>query len=299
MAVGTLVKEYLGAIFSYCDTTDHAETNSLLDREYSRKTFGLSFSFCKEVDEIGSGESKRYWTNVYLVRGKRVRVTSQWIEKHRPKFVTYLVAKGLASEAEALAREATPARQTRAVARTSSRVNARYRGNAIGNAQNAFIRNVLSNLGSESFSERDWVATKQYFSDRCAYCGAEGDLVIEHAIPINKEALGEHRLGNLVPSCRSCNARKGGSDFRGFLGGDAEAVARIEAYMDSRNYVPLEDNEQMNRILNMAHAEVAALAGRYVAIINELYAQDPGALNRSESPRRAGRDAELASPAEP
>ena len=79
----------------------------------------------------------------------------------------------------------------------------------------------------------------------CAYCGTETELLMEHAIPINKEKLGEHRLGNLVPSCTRCNSDKGGRDFRAFLGENTAAIRRIETYMDSRNYVPLEDNEQI------------------------------------------------------
>lgn len=282
MAVGELVKQHLGAIFTYCDTLDHEEISRLLDRPYSLKTFGLSFPFCKLVDDIVPSESKRYWTNVYLVRGMRVRVTSQWVEKHRPRFLAYLAAKRLATDDEALAREIAPERKVRAVPHASSRPNARYRGNAIGNAQNLFVRNILSRIGTESFSERDWQATKDYFEHRCAYCGIEDELVIEHAIPINKERLGEHRLGNLIPACRSCNAKKADQDFREFLADAPDAIVRIEAYMDSRNYVPLESSEQMSMILNMAHGEVAALADRYVAIINELYAPSAAASEQVE-----------------
>lgn len=282
MAIGELVKQHLGLILSHCETFEHDEIERLLDRQYSLQTFGISFPFCKPVDDIAPSESKRYWTNIYMVRGARVRVTSQWTERHRTRFLDYLAAKGLATDVEALAREAASKRNARGVAHVSSRQNARYRGNAIGNAQNLFVRNILSRIGDESFSEKDWQATKEYFGQRCAYCGAEGELVIEHAIPINKERLGEHRLGNLIPACRSCNAKKADQDFREFLEEDPVAIARIEAYMDSRNYVPLEDSEQMNMILNMAHGEVAALADRYVAIINELYAPSAAASEQIE-----------------
>ncbi len=91
-------------------------------------------------------------------------------------------------------------------------------------------------------------------------------------MPINKEKLGEHKLGNLVPSCKPCNESKGGKDFREFLEDNTTAISRIKEYMDSKNYVPLEDNnEQMKMILDMAHKEVAALADRYITIINELF----------------------------
>lgn len=286
MAIGRLVRGHLGEIFAYCDTTDHEELERLLDRKYSKQTFGLSFPFCKEVKDIDPEESKRFWTDVYMVRGKRVRVISQWIEKHRPLFIAYLEAHDITTAVEALAREdewssvprGTTTLPAASVARTSSRVNARYRSYAIGNAQNAFIRNILSSLGTEAFNERDWFETKAHFDTRCAYCGDDGELLVEHAIPINRGSLGEHRLGNIVPSCRKCNADKGGRDFRDFLGENATAIARIEEYMDSRNYVPLEDSEQMKLVLNMAHSEVAALADRYVTLMNSLFPAGTGVV---------------------
>lgn len=44
------------------------------------------------------------------------------------------------------------------------------------------------------------------FDHRCAYCGAEGDLHIEHVVPISKG--GTHALGNVIPACESCNYSK-------------------------------------------------------------------------------------------
>lgn len=272
MPIGKLVKTHIGEILTHCDTVDHDEILALLDKGYSKETFGTNFPFCAEVDVIEPAESKRYWTEVYVVRGKRVRVTSQWFDQSEPQFKAYLAAKGIKrTDSADVAASSDTRNQT---SRVTTRTNARYRGNAIGNAQNAFIRNVLSNLGRESFSERDWGATKEWFSNRCAYCGAQTDLLIEHAMPINRESLGEHRLGNLVPSCHACNADKGSKDFRSFLGDNVEAIAKIEEYMDSRNYVPLEANEQISLVLNMAHKEVAALADRYVTILNQVFGQD-------------------------
>lgn len=50
---------------------------------------------------------------------------------------------------------------------------------------------------------RRWVQ----FGHECAYCGAAGDLQVEHVIPISKG--GEHHLGNIVPACQRCNFSKG------------------------------------------------------------------------------------------
>ncbi len=44
------------------------------------------------------------------------------------------------------------------------------------------------------------------FNHACAYCGATGDLQVEHVVPISKG--GEHHLGNIVPACHRCNSNK-------------------------------------------------------------------------------------------
>jgi 5-methylcytosine-specific restriction endonuclease McrA len=49
---------------------------------------------------------------------------------------------------------------------------------------------------------RRWVE----FDHCCAYCGTQGDLQVEHVIPISKG--GEHHLGNIVPACATCNYSK-------------------------------------------------------------------------------------------
>jgi 5-methylcytosine-specific restriction endonuclease McrA len=48
------------------------------------------------------------------------------------------------------------------------------------------------------------------FGHRCAYCGADGDLHIEHVVPISKG--GPHSIGNIIPACESCNYSKRDSE---------------------------------------------------------------------------------------
>src|SRR5580704_5139852 len=150
----------------------------------------------------------------------------------------------------------------------------------IGNGQNLVIRNILSNIGHESFNKSDWEATKLYFKNKCADCGKKRELVRDHAVPLNKAKLGQHRIGNLVPSCKECNngKRKGGKDFREYLSGSLspvseeesqEKIKTIAGYMESRGYVPL-DNEELRTIMERAHKEVSALALRYISMINDL-----------------------------
>lgn len=40
--------------------------------------------------------------------------------------------------------------------------------------------------------------------------------------------------------------------------------------MESRNYFPLGDNEQVAEILDMAYQEVAIVSKRYISILNKL-----------------------------
>ena len=44
------------------------------------------------------------------------------------------------------------------------------------------------------------------FNHCCAYCGAGGDMQIEHVVPISRG--GTHVLSNIVPACQDCNYSK-------------------------------------------------------------------------------------------
>lgn len=270
MKIGQLVKAHVKEIFRYCEITDHGELDRLIDKKYSKNTFDINYPFCAEVASISPEDSKRFWTNRYLVQGKTVRVSSQWFDNSKSQFVQYLISNNISTK-ETISSLDEDKQASEDKLPRSSRENSRYRGNAIGNAQNLLVRNILSNLGEESFNGQDWKETKEYFSNQCAYCGAESELVIEHVIPINRVALGEHRLGNLIPSCRSCNSSKAGKSYLEFLEGKNEKIERIQKYMESRNYVPLGDNEQVAMILDMAYKEVATISKRYIAILDELF----------------------------
>lgn len=276
MKIGKLVKSFIKKIFYYCETINHAELSNLMDGYYSKKTFDINFPFCTEVSKITPELSKRYWTTIYVVCGKSVRVSSQWYDIPTSQssvfLANYLLLKKIATNTDIESPEIIDDVKipTKSGISRKRKTNSRYRGNAIGNAQNLVVRNILSNLGQESFTENDWAETKRFFNDSCAYCGATGDIVIEHAIPINRTSLGEHRLGNLVPSCRSCNSKKHDKDFREFLGDDQAKILVIEQYMESRNYMPLGENEHVKKILEIAYNEVATIPEKYIEIINDI-----------------------------
>jgi 5-methylcytosine-specific restriction endonuclease McrA len=271
MSAGANVYKNIEAIKNYCENIDQNELDHLFDLEYSRKMFGLNFPFFIDVNDIDESnkkkKSKRFLKKIYIIRGKRIRVTSQWTYGNVPCFKKYMETKNIqpiVPMPENIRKQTNEKNRNPTISKANNR-------NAIGNAQNLLIRNILSSISGETFNENDWLETKKYFNDKCVYCGSTDELEKDHAIPINKEKLGEHKIGNIIPSCKKCNSEKANKDYREFLGGNIEAIKKIETYMESKNYVPLGNNEKLKRILNMAYEEVAIIADRYINIINELF----------------------------
>lgn len=52
----------------------------------------------------------------------------------------------------------------------------------------------------------EWESVLDWFDRCCAYCGARGDLEMEHVTPLSRG--GAHSADNVVPACRACNAKK-------------------------------------------------------------------------------------------
>jgi 5-methylcytosine-specific restriction endonuclease McrA len=64
--------------------------------------------------------------------------------------------------------------------------------------------------GGGSLSIAEWREILAAYAHRCAYCGKVGaPLERDHVLPIARG--GKTTKDNIVPSCRSCNARKGRS----------------------------------------------------------------------------------------
>jgi 5-methylcytosine-specific restriction endonuclease McrA len=280
MQIGQFVKNHIGKILRHCEHNP-GELSCLMDATYSRNIFNLNWPFCVEAGRISSTEHERYWIDHYVCRDKRLRVCSQWYSRHLEVFSRYLLSKGIIDKQKLCTligvgeptpippRPTTPDRGRGAE-------NRRHGSIQIGDAQNALIRVVLSRLGRESFDEADWQRTTEYFLKSCAYCGGNaGPLEMDHGVPINKTKLGEHRLGNVIPSCKKCNKEKHRRDYIEYLGADVERITKIENYMETRNYIPLGGNALVRSILEQAHKEVSALAERYVAIIDTILADKP------------------------
>ncbi|MCK5678197.1 MAG: HNH endonuclease [Flavobacteriaceae bacterium] len=269
MKIGQLVKRFVPNIIDYCLHIDQEEIVRLQDLEYSKNTFGVSsYPFWSTKDNIN--ESKRFWTDIYIIHEDEFRVSSQWTIKHIKSFKEYLIDKNITTEDELDKIDFDTEKANNTKLDKKLRSNSRYKSNAIGNAQNLLVRNILSNLGDETFDEKDWNNTKEFFDNGCAYCGSKEKLIMEHAVPINKTMLGEHKLGNIIPSCNSCNKKKASKNYDDFLGDKTDKTQKIEEYMNSKNYKPLNVDSKSEIILELlekAYLETAEVSKRYIQII--------------------------------
>jgi 5-methylcytosine-specific restriction endonuclease McrA len=86
-----------------------------------------------------------------------------------------------------------------------------------------------------------------FFGYKCCYCGNEitlSSLSQDHLIPLNKEYLGLHAWGNVVPCCLDCNNEKQQRGWKNFLQEKcsgkikSKRQKRIQDFVKSKKYDP-------------------------------------------------------------
>jgi hypothetical protein len=106
-----------------------------------------------------------------------------------------------------------------------------------------------------------------FFGGKCCYCGVDislKDMNQDHLIPMNRQALGLHSWGNVVPSCGSCNSRKQHKGWELYLSvcssdePDLEASRKVKLlqFMDHYGYEP--------------NVELASVAGNLYEDVGEV-----------------------------
>ncbi len=76
------------------------------------------------------------------------------------------------------------------------------------NREHKHRRRVLELSATTSpFSRCQWLSKVQTFGGRCAYCDSGMYEHMDHVVPLSRG--GAHALDNVVPSCKSCNLKKG------------------------------------------------------------------------------------------
>jgi len=65
------------------------------------------------------------------------------------------------------------------------------------------------------FTLVEWERLKDAFDNRCAYCGGETRLTIEHLTPLSRG--GKNEVGNIAPACQPCNTSKNARTAEEFI----------------------------------------------------------------------------------
>jgi len=74
------------------------------------------------------------------------------------------------------------------------------------NSPQAYLFNLHVTKSSEA--KRIWRRDiREKWSHRCAYCGSDADITIDHIVPLSKGGL--DFTNNVVACCKSCNQSKG------------------------------------------------------------------------------------------
>lgn len=77
----------------------------------------------------------------------------------------------------------------------------------LGRKKNSRRRALLASSNSPGVSTEQWRSICETHGFRCAYCGVEDKLTVDHVIPISRG--GPDAPENVVPACKSCNSSKG------------------------------------------------------------------------------------------
>lgn len=142
---------------------------------------------------------------------KRRAIREKWKAANREKI----------AESNSRYRKANPAK----VAVIKARYNKKPSTKAVFHERRR-LRRASQRYETESkFSLSDWRAVLAAFNHRCAYCGCDGRMTIEHLEPLSRGGTNER--GNIVPACLSCNSRKHAKTVEEFAPHLAPAIRRV------------------------------------------------------------------------
>ena len=66
---------------------------------------------------------------------------------------------------------------------------------------------LSSTAPDKSYTPSQWASLCAEYDNRCACCGEEKSLTVDHIIPVSRG--GRNSIENIQPLCRSCNSSKG------------------------------------------------------------------------------------------
>ncbi len=123
----------------------------------------------------------------------------------------------------------------------------------------------------------------EFFDHQCCYCGrliTVDTLSQDHLIPMNKDHLGLHAWGNVVPCCKDCNNAKQHASWSDFLAKQAKGNTysdrrnKILSFVQDRRYDP---NLQLSDYAGNLYEDVGEVA---MTLIRLRYKQAEDAIRK-------------------
>ncbi len=156
---------------------------------------------------------------------------------------------------------------------------------------NSAIRIFLNKVGEYYDTERGFAHFSDskkckeellsFFKNECCYCERKINIEtisLDHLIPINKDNLGLHAWGNIVPCCASCNNKKQKHKWLDFLNSYTKPelvekkMALIIKFVKSKKYDPKLD---ISSFANNLYKDVGEVS---MTLINLRYDQAKDAI---------------------
>lgn len=70
----------------------------------------------------------------------------------------------------------------------------------------SLVHRRRSLLKTGAVSDRDWQRLVNRFGGKCAYCGIDAPMTMDHVVPVSRG--GSNTIGNILPACKPCNSSK-------------------------------------------------------------------------------------------
>ena len=105
---------------------------------------------------------------------------------------------------------------------------------------------------THEISQEEWIACKEYFNYKCAYCEFdEKEHKKIHNQQLHREHVddnGSNRLDNCVPSCKKCNSGKNVKSFEEWYNGQTNKNYTIERYERIVTWLKYTHKKYMNSL---------------------------------------------------
>jgi 5-methylcytosine-specific restriction endonuclease McrA len=115
-------------------------------------------------------------------------------------------------------------------------------GNEYGDAQNIAVRvflNQFSKKFNTFFDDEYKQKTLKYFNYQCPYSGediSDGNFVMDHIVPFNRECCGLHVYGNILLVTKEANKNKHHHSLEKFLKNEPERLEKIKRFMEESGF---------------------------------------------------------------